>query len=391
MKFSYLVNDAVDGGSQTMRSFETHSLDPVVNDRLIREVLKNDGIDENELDSVMKAMGFVGDALTMTLEQLEALEIATAEGEAEFERAQANAKLQPIEFAPTFSSFKAQKAQHVYLDQDKKSPKLNGETTYVVFEKYDGWYGYYDFGNPDAGIRSRNNRTIPSLAGFAEVLRVAAERDQHYTGILVFEITLPEFPEFHVMNGILNRKQLFTGKLILQCHDFIMNRPLPFSERDGMRCDIVAGMGLSFLHSAPIIGVARDAEKAYACANEVWQGGGEGVILKDVAALYHQGARNGTLMKIKEECTLDLLVTGMLEGEGKYKGTLGALIVIDSNGRKHTVSGMTDEQRTDWWADYNKIVNRVVEVKCMKVNKDGSLREPRFKAVRHDKIITEID
>lgn len=37
------------------------------------------------------------------------------------------------------------------------------------------------------------------------------------------------------------------------------------------------------------------------------------------------------------------------------------------------------------------IKHMVVEIKAMKVNKDGSLREARFKAVRYDKNSSEID
>jgi DNA ligase-1 len=81
----------------------------------------------------------------------------------------------------------------------------------------------------------------------------------------------------------------------------------------------------------------------------------------------------------------------MVKGEGKYSDTLGALLVRDKNGITHTISGMTDGQRELWWENPLLIQGKVVEVKAMKELPDGSLREPRFKCIREDKTIGDID
>jgi DNA ligase-1 len=52
---------------------------------------------------------------------------------------------------------------------------------------------------------------------------------------------------------------------------------------------------------------------------------------------------------------------------------------------------MTDAQRELWWAEPTLINGKVVEVKAMKELPDGSLREPRFKCIREDKTIGDID
>jgi DNA ligase-1 len=119
--------------------------------------------------------------------------------------------------------------------------------------------------------------------------------------------------------------------------------------------------------------------------------GGEGVILKDIDSGYFFGKRNDRMLKIKEEVTKDLQVVGMVKGEGKYSDTLGALLVRDKNGITHTISGMTDGQRELWWENPLLIQGKVVEVKAMKELPDGSLREPRFKCIREDKTIGDID
>ena len=56
-----------------------------------------------------------------------------------------------------------------------------------------------------------------------------------------------------------------------------------------------------------------------------------------------------------------------------------------------TQSGMTDAQRDEWWKAESAIIGKVVEIKAMKRLKDGSLREPRFKSIRFDKTVSEID
>ena len=58
---------------------------------------------------------------------------------------------------------KPQKALHLYIDEEKKSPKHVG-VTYAVLEKFDGWYMYVDFVDGAWGeIKSRAGRTIPSV------------------------------------------------------------------------------------------------------------------------------------------------------------------------------------------------------------------------------------
>ena len=79
------------------------------------------------------------------------------------------------------------------------------------------------------------------------------------------------------------------------------------------------------------------------------------------------------------------------KGDGKYAGTLGALVVEEKSGQRHEVSGMSDEARHLWWNNRNLILGAIVEVEAMMRLPNGSLREGRFKAVRHDKTEADID
>ncbi|MDO3559436.1 hypothetical protein [Ralstonia pseudosolanacearum] len=117
----------------------------------------------------------------------------------------------------------------------------------------------------------------------------------------------------------------------------------------------------------------------------VARGGYDGAILRDPEAGWTRGSGTaGEIIKVKNAETFDLRVVGVEEGKGKYAGTLGSLVLQGPKGPV-TCSGMSDEQRNQWWAEPSLIVGQIVEVAALGFTVRGSLREPRFKGIRHDK------
>ena len=293
---------------------------------------------------------------------------------------------------------------HLYLDEEKKNPKHIGHK-YCVMEKYDGWYMYIDcIDGQWQEIRSRAGRVIPSMANYTKQFQNINGKYRPKRNVrLIFEGVIPNekgYPtEFKTANGWFNRKAPIHKPVLLMCHDLLTFDYLdtPFKTRYETlqyligiyrQNKLVDGLG-----AVPILYTSNRPSEWYGTYENIikqYDNQGEGVILKRLDAPYSSDKRNADLLKIKCEKTFELRVVGKVEGEGKYKGTLGKLIVEDANGIRNGISGMSDEQRHLWWKDFEgTIEGAIVEVQCMKVLSNKSLREGRFKAVRHDK--TEID
>lgn len=130
--------------------------------------------------------------------------------------------------------------------------------------------------------------------------------------------------------------------------------------------------------------------------------GAEGLMI-NVGSAEYEHKRTANLMKYKKAKTMDMKVVDLYEGNGKYVQAVGALSCIAKlpDGkivRCQVGSGLSDEQRNDWFDNPELILNKIVEVEYFSTSQsksyDGSsvysLRFPRLKSVRTDKNETSI-
>ena len=97
--------------------------------------------------------------------------------------------------------------------------------------------------------------------------------------------------------------------------------------------------------------------------------------------------RSKNLIKVKKFYTYDLAVIDVEEGDGRNKGTLGALVVKYKNNTVNVGSGFTDEERKNFWENREDIIGRVIEVKYKEITTDKktgleSLQFPVFCGLR---------
>lgn len=128
--------------------------------------------------------------------------------------------------------------------------------------------------------------------------------------------------------------------------------------------------------------------------------GAEGLMINAASAKY-QHKRTGSLLKYKQVQTIDMRVIDWEYGTGKYENMVGYLVceIVTSDCKYITCkvgSGFTDDQRLSWALKPELILNKIIEVAyfslSQNMNTDGtktySLRFPRMKSIRSDKIIT---
>ncbi len=120
---------------------------------------------------------------------------------------------------------------------------------------------------------------------------------------------------------------------------------------------------------------------------EMVEAGYEGVMIKEPDAPY-ECKRSTAWLKMKPFIEVSLTVKAVEEGTGRNVGKLGAIVCegVD-DGKKIVVncgSGFTDEQRAEFWAAKDSLIDQVVEIRADAATRSQdsedtwSLRFPRF-------------
>ena len=113
----------------------------------------------------------------------------------------------------------------------------------------------------------------------------------------------------------------------------------------------------------------------------------EGIILN--LDTPYECKRTKNLVKVKKFFSCDICCTGVEEGSGRNKGTLGALVCDYKGFEVRVGSGFSDADRKHFWLHPEDVVGHIVSVKYKEEtsNKDGgiSIQFPVFEAVRFDK------
>lgn len=90
-----------------------------------------------------------------------------------------------------------------------------------------------------------------------------------------------------------------------------------------------------------------DHEALMAELNRIVAAGGEGLMLKRKESLYLAG-RSDDLLKVKTFQDAEAVVVDHIEGQGKYEGLLGSLLVELSDGRRLRIgTGFSDAERAN--------------------------------------------
>ncbi len=146
---------------------------------------------------------------------------------------------------------------------------------------------------------------------------------------------------------------------------------------------------MNYIKVVPVECVSNVIEEHEKVFRNMVINGQEGIMLIQANSFYEPGKRSNNWVKMKQFFSDEYKVIDTFEGDGKFAGMLGG-VVIDYKGHFVGVgSGFNDNERRQYWATPWEIVGKTIEVMHQgeSTNQSGgiSLNCPIFKGVRYDK------
>lgn len=268
---------------------------------------------------------------------------------------------------------------------------------YVASFKYDGCQAiiklYTDGRLPVCLSRTGEEYASfrPAAKQLAKLLHPVVHNEQ---GLVVFAEAWKPDTEFRFLSGEFRRGEE-SDTLELKVWDAVPMRDfdqgssgMPFSDRlSRLLYPVIDNRGTDF----PLVSMAEAwPAGTYGSPQDlantlVKAGGSDGAVFRRMDAGWERGKENGDeSLKIKSEVSLDLRVVAVHEEPGKKTGRPVFTVSVEYQGAVSKVgSGMPHERGAV------PKVGDIIEVLCMAVNKNFTLREPRFKGIRYDKLLPD--
>lgn len=166
----------------------------------------------------------------------------------------------------------------------------------------------------------------------------------------------------------------------------------PCIERKTRLMDIVSEHKMRFTEYLKPLYIGDDTSRIMELCETMTNEGEEGIMVNNSYASY-QFKRTSDILKVKLFSEGDVLVTEVLEGEGRLKGKMGKVkINYMIDGEEYSCycgSGFNDHDREYYWEHQDEILNKimVVSYKGVTSNENGGygLQFPVYKSIRDDK------
>mmetsp|Transcript_10719 Transcript_10719/g.16149 ORF Transcript_10719/g.16149 Transcript_10719/m.16149 type:complete len:319 (-) Transcript_10719:27-983(-) len=112
--------------------------------------------------------------------------------------------------------------------------------------------------------------------------------------------------------------------------------------------------------------------------------GMEGIVVRTPNGLYEPGKRSKDIMKYVRHLEDEFDIFDVKPGTGKFKGSLGALCCVTSQGKKFCANPAVDEaMRKDWWKNRKNLIGKKATVRFTRFTTNGVPRFPCAKSIRN--------
>ena len=292
--------------------------------------------------------------------------------------------------------------QHQVMLASKFEGKLKGEVSMSL--KLDGIRNSAMIENGRIIHKSRQGKVVEGLNQINQALE-ELELDGYFIDgelIRINHDNIPSDENFRLTTTVVNSKSDNKEGL-----EFVVFDMTPIEDYHRSKCDMTyierlklmeekIGNGNEFIRLVPKYGITKDVDEIYNKLNEVVNRQLEGLMLNTLNGKYEFGKRPKSIMKVKKFQDGDVLVTDVIEGDGRLVGTLGKVEVQfkykDKIYTNYVGSGFSDSERSYYWEHKDELIGRVITISYFEIstNKQGEygFRFPTWKGkeyIRTDK------
>ena len=278
-------------------------------------------------------------------------------------------------------SYFKQKENYINGREFVISTKLDGNRLVII--KRNGIVEFY----------TRQGKLMDGLIEIEEEAKLLDD-NMVYDGELISENpgNLPSDELFRITMTKARKKGIKTG-LIFNCFDMLPVSDfergickIPFIKRKTTLKSLLDSLKLQHIIEVPILYQGTDESKILEWIKWARDNDLEGVMINLSNAPYECKRSKGILKgKVMQSC--DLRIIDFEEGEGNFKGTLGATLVEYKDNTVKVGSGYSLEDRNYIWEHKKELIGRIMEVQYFEEStnqKDNklSLRFPVFLRIR---------
>ena len=292
--------------------------------------------------------------------------------------------------------------QHQVMLASKFEGKLKGEVSMSL--KLDGIRNSAMIENGRIIHKSRQGKVVEGLNQINQALN-ELELDGYFIDgelIRINHDNIPSDENFRLTTTVVNSKSDNKKGL-----EFVVFDMTPIEDYHRGKCDMTyierlklmeekIGNGNKFIRLVPKYGITKDVDEIYDKLNEVVNRQLEGLMLNTLNGKYEFGKRPKSIMKVKKFQDGDVLVTDVIEGDGRLVGTLGKVEVQfkykDKIYTNYVGSGFSDSERSYYWEHKDELIGKIITISYFEIstNKQGEygFRFPTWKGkeyIREDK------